>query len=100
MHLTGSQVQQGSLMILIRGSGSGPRALQDPGVFAAMNDWLQVVVPHLVLTDCMEAMKTALSSGHQVVALACKRCSRQYLDHGEYANWRHTIYLCANCSHK
>ena len=59
-----------------------------------------MVVPHLVLTGCIEAMKIALSSGHPVVALACKRCSRQYLDHGEYANWRHTTHLYAGCGHK
>ena len=45
-----------------------------------------MVVPHLALTGFMEAMKTALSFRHPVVALACKRCSRQHLDHIEYAN--------------
>ena len=74
--------------------------LQDLVVFAAMKDCLQMVVPHLVLTDCMGAIKTALSSGHPVVALACKRCSRQHLDHGEYANQRHTTHLCAGFGHK
>ena len=69
----------------IEKSSSGPRKLQDPIILAAMKDWLQVVAPHLVLTNCMGAIKTALPFGHSVVALACKRCSRQYLDHGEYA---------------
>ena len=59
-----------------------------------------MVAPHLVLADYTEVMKTALSSGHPMVALACKRCSRQYLDSEQYANWRHTKYLCASCGHK
>ena len=74
--------------------------LQDPVAFAAVTDWLQVVPPHLVLTDSIEAIKTALFSGHPVVALACKRCSRQQLDHGKYANWRHATHLCAGCGYK
>ena len=45
-----------------------------------------MVVPHLVLMGCIQAIKTALSSGHAVVVLACKIYSRQYLDHAEYAN--------------
>ena len=56
--------------------------MQDPIVFDAEKDWLQEVAPHLVLTNCMEAMKIALSSGYPVVALACKKSSRQYLDQG------------------
>ena len=44
--------------------------LQDPVVFTAVKDWLQMVAPHLVLIDCMGAMKAALSSGHPVVTLA------------------------------
>ena len=60
--------------------------LQDPIVFAEVEDWLKVVAPHLVLTGCMEAMKTVLSSCGPLVALALKRCSRQHLDHGEYAH--------------
>ena len=58
------------------------------------------MAPHLVLTGCIEAMKTALSSGHHVVALAYKRCIRKHLDHGVYANQSHTTYLCAGCGHK
>ena len=54
---------------------------------------------YLVLTGCIEAMKTALSSGSEVVTLACKRCSRQYLDHGECANLRHAVHLYAGCGH-
>ena len=61
---------------------------------------IQVVVPHLVLTGYIEAMKTALYSGHPVVALACKMCSKQDLDHGEYVNGRHTTHLNAGCNHK
>ena len=44
---------------------------------------MKVVAPNLVLTGCIEAIKTALSSAHPVVAL---RFSRQYLDHREYDN--------------
>ena len=68
--------------------------------FSTVEDWLQVVAPHLVLTGCIEAMETVLYSSHPVVALDCKRCSRQYLDHGEYVYQRHTIYLCAGCGNK
>ena len=47
--------------------------------FAAIEDWLQVVTPHYVLAGCIEAIHTALFlSGRPVVALTCKRCSRQY----------------------
>ena len=56
-------------------------ALQDPVIFSAVDDWLKAVAPHLVLTGYIEAMKTALSSGHPVVALACKKCRKQQLDH-------------------
>ena len=45
-------------------------------------------------------MKTALSSSCLVVALAYKRCSRQHLDCGVYANQRHTTHLYASCGHK
>ena len=38
-----------------------------------MKECLQVLAPHLVLTGCIEVMKTALSSGYPVVALASKR---------------------------
>ena len=44
--------------------------------FASVKDWLQAVAPHLVLTGFIEIIKTALSSSHPVVTLACKRCSR------------------------
>ena len=59
-----------------------------------------MVAPHLVLTGHIEVMKTALSSGFPVASLACKSYSRQYLDHKKYANWRHTIHLCAGCGYK
>ena len=59
-----------------------------------------MVVPHLILTGGIEVMKTSLYYNHPVVALACKRCSRQYLDHGEYANQMRTTYLCDGCSQK
>ena len=61
-------------------------ALQNPVVFSAVKDWLQMVALHLVLTDCIEAMKTAFSYCCPVVALACKSRSSQHLDQGEYAN--------------
>ena len=54
----------------------------------------------LVLAGFIEAARIALSSGFPVVALACKRWSRQYLDSGEYANQRHTTHLYAGCGHK
>ena len=66
-------------------------------VFATIEDWLKVVVSHLVLIGCIEAMKKSLSSLHPVVALACKKCGRQYLDYGNHGNQRHTTYLCAGC---
>ena len=56
--------------INIRDSDSVPCVLQDPIVFAAVEDWLKVVAPHLVLTGCMEAMETVLSSCGPLVALA------------------------------
>ena len=59
-----------------------------------------MVASHLVLTDSIEVVKTALSSGRPVVALAYKKCSRQKLDHREYANWRLAIDLCAACGFK
>ena len=58
--------------------------MQYPIVFTAVEDWLKVVAPYLVLAGCIEVMKTALSYGHPVVALACKRYSRQYLEFVEY----------------
>ena len=60
-------------------TGREPCVLQNPIVFVAVDYWLQVVVPHLFLTGCIKAMKTAFSSGCPVDALACKKCSRQYL---------------------
>ena len=57
--------------------GSGICELQHTIVFTAVEDWLQVVVPHLFQTGCIEAMKTVLSSCCPVVALARKRCSRK-----------------------
>ena len=63
-------------------SGSRLCILQDPNAFVAIEHWLKVVAPHLVLKGFIEATKTALSSAHPVVALACKRCSRKYLDYG------------------
>ena len=72
--------------------------MQDPIVFATIEDWLKVVVPHFVLAAHIEVKKTALSSGHPVAALACKRCCRQNLDLGECANHRHTTHLCAGYS--
>ena len=59
-----------------------------------------MVGPHLVLTGCIEAIKIALSSGCPMVAMACKRCSRKYLDHKNYAIWKHTTHLYAGCGHK
>ena len=78
----------------------GPYALQDPVVFATVEDWFKLVVPHLFLTGCIEIMKIGLSSGHLVMALAFKRCSRQQVDHEEYRNQRHTTHLYTGCSHK
>ena len=74
--------------------------LQDLVVSAAVEDWLKVLLPHLILTGCIEAIKAVLFSGCPVVSLACKRCSRQYLYHGKYANWSQTVHLCAGCGHK
>ena len=56
--------------------------LKNPVIFVAMENWLQVVAPHLVITCCIKAIKTALSSGHLVAALDSKRRSRQHLYHG------------------
>ena len=39
-----------------------------------------MVVPQLVLVGCIEAMKTTLSSGCPMVAVACKRHRRQHLE--------------------
>ena len=63
------------------------RGLQDYIVIfiAVIENWLKVMMPQLVLTGCIEAMKTALSSGNPVVILTCKRCSRQHLDDEKYA---------------
>ena len=69
-------------------------------VFVAFDDWLKVVAPHLVLAGCIEAMKTALSSYHTMVALAYKRCSRQHLDSVYYAYQRHNTHLCAGYGHR
>ena len=80
--------------------GSRLSALQDPIGFTALENWLQMVAPHLVLTGSMEAVKIALSSGFPVVSLDCKRYGRQYLDHRDNANWRHAIHFCASCGYK
>ena len=52
------------------------------------------------MADCIEAIKSSLSAGCSLVALACKRRNKQYLDLREYANQRYTSHLCANCGHK
>ena len=57
-------------------------------------------MPHLFLTDCVEAIKSSLSSGNPMVALACRRCSRQYLDLVDYSNQRDSTHLCIGCDHK
>ena len=64
----------------IEDSSSRLCELQDHIAFGAVKEWLQVVVPHLVLIDCIEAIKSPLSFSHPIVALACKRCSKQDLD--------------------
>ena len=74
--------------------------MHGPVIFGADKDWLLVVAPYLVMIDCVEAMKIALSSGCPVVALACKRCSKQHLDLGKCAKWRHATHFCPGCSHK
>ena len=53
-------------------AGSGLYALQDPIVFSATEDLSKVVAPHLVLANCIEALKSALSSSHPMVALTHK----------------------------
>ena len=83
-----------------RASSSRPYALQDPVFFATIIDFLKLVAPHLVLTGCIEAMKTALTFGHPVVALACNRYSRQHWDHKQYTNLRHATHLHASCGDK
>ena len=59
-----------------------------------------MVEPYLVLADFIVAMKSSLFFGHPMVAMGCNRCSRQHLNLGDYANWRHTTHLFAGCSHK
>ena len=59
-----------------------------------------MVAPHLVLADCVDITNISLALGHPVVALVCKRCNSQYLDLGEYAIQRKTIYLFAGCGNK
>ena len=59
-----------------------------------------MVAPQFVLAECIVAIKSSLTSGYPVVALACKRCSKQYSNFGENAKWRHTIDLYAGCGHK
>ena len=87
-------------MQIIGYCGSGACSLIDPVVFSAVKDLLKVVEPHLDLTDYVEALKTPLSFGYLVVALACKRYSRKHLNLQEYANWRDTIHLYGGCGHK
>ena len=58
------------------------------------------MVTHFALADYVEVTRLSLSSVRQVVALACKRCNRQYFGLREYANQRHTTHLCASCGHK
>ena len=43
--------------------------MQDLDVFSTIEDWLQVVALHLILTSCIEAMKIALYLSHPKVAL-------------------------------
>ena len=50
-------------------SSNGTCTLHDLVVFVAVEDWLKVLVPHLVLNDYTEAIKFSLSSGHPMVAL-------------------------------
>ena len=57
------------------------------------------MAPHLFLAGCIEVFKTELFSGRPMDALACKRCSKQHLDSGKYANQRHTIHFCAGCGY-
>ena len=59
--------------------------LQDPAGFCVAKVWLKVVAPYFILTNCIEAIKSSLSSSHPVVALACKMCNKQYLDLEDYA---------------
>ena len=57
----------------IGNSDSGLYTLQDLIVSVFVKYWLKVVVPRLVLADCIEEIKTVLSSGYSVVSPACKR---------------------------
>ena len=59
-----------------------------------------MIGPPLALTVCLEAKKTALPSGNLVVSLACKRFSRQHLEHGEYTNQRQNTHLYTGCGNK
>ena len=80
--------------------GSRLYTLQDPLYFATIEDRLEMVASHLVLEDCVEAISTELSSGCPIVALACKICSRQHLDLGEYVKKGYTTYLYGCYGHK
>ena len=81
-------------------SCSGSPALHELIVFGAVKYCLKVVVCHLILADCIKAMKDLLSLGCPVVALACKRCNRKYLDSRKYAGKSYTTHLCAGCGSK
>ena len=81
-------------------SCSGLYVLHDSVVYRAVEDWLKVVAPCLVLTDCIQAMQVSLSYSCLVVDLACKRCNRQHLDIVEYAFKSYTIHLYASCGNK
>ena len=56
-------------------SGSGQLAMQNLVFYAANENHLKVVVPHLEPAGFIQAMKTDLSSSYPMVALAHKRCS-------------------------
>ena len=49
-------------------SSSGPHEVLDPIVFCAVENWLKVVAPHLVLTNYIEAINSSLSSSHLLFA--------------------------------
>ena len=54
-----------------------------------------MVAPHLVLTGYIKAMKTAFSSGHPVVALACTRgAAGNTYDHRDNIHTRGILHIC------
>ena len=62
-----------------------------------VHQFLAVIAPGYHPPDCIMAVVTAISKGHKLLEVHCKRCAQQLVDIGKLAVKARCVQQCPHC---